>query len=268
MKHVIRYVVCLMNVLLLTLATASGTLLLLTRGAAIEGALKKGLSLAQHRVEWNGTRAVALYGLGEESCLALLNGTAEGYMARVGAWWGSLFETEDAPAFPDQAVDEGAFVQAIMADEGFRAAVPEDMRRATARDEVTYQLDEIIREQSVPLRQSIAALGEHALRERVSLPRVRGLMKGLCLGAAALGIILLLLNRRCAGITLTSSAGTMALIALGVALMNIPGMLHALNPVAEIQGKALLLMIAGAWLGTAAILGILGVAILKMRRDL
>lgn len=187
----------------------------------------------------------------------------------VAAWWGALWQDPAAekttPAWLSSS-DESRLVTDVRGDAGFIALTPEDQRRAIARDEVAYALDEAVCDAVMPLRRSIVEMGISLLSDVIPLPLIR--QASLIASAALLliALVLLLLARRAAGSTLIASGMMLVLVSLPVYLMFIPDMLGEMNAVAELQAELALDAMGQLWYGAAGALAVLGLLILCLKR--
>jgi len=271
MRSIGRYLAALLAVLTLLAAA-----LLALAGAATTSAFMQAVYEAKEiraqQQERIGQAAEALatrWHIAPETLSGFTDGAAGRHAQAVADWWGELWSDPEAdpylPVYLD-AADERDMVNAIMQDEGFRALTDETQRRAIARDEIAYALDEAVCEAVTPLRRSVVELGISLLMEKVPLPLLR---QGMLLGAAVLaaaGVVLLIAAHRATGSALTALGGTMLLCAAGIRALDIPGMLAQLSPAAEQQGSRALMLMAVLWLGTAAVMAATGLLISRIRR--
>lgn len=187
----------------------------------------------------------------------------------VAAWWGALWQ--DAKADTDMPVlldshEEAVLVADVRRDEGFIARTAESRRRAIARDEIAYVLDETVCDAVTPLRRSILEMGLEMATQSVELPMIR---KAVMIGAGALtfmALVLLIMAHRMAGSTLVSAGLVMVLVSVPVWLADIPGMLAQLSDVAALQGENALWFLGLTWYGAAAALMAAGVVLMGLKR--
>ncbi len=271
MRSILRYGAALLAVLLLTAAAALGL-----AGAATTSAFMRAvygspaiLTQQQERIGQRAEALAAQWHIAADTLAPYLAGAAEKQAQAMAAWWGELWSDPEAdpcmPAYLDAAA-EREMVNAIMQDEGFRAATDENQRRAIARDEVAYALDEAVCEAVTPLRRSIVELGVSLMMEKASLPQLR---QGMLIGAAVLagmGAALLLAARRIAGSALVALTGTMALCAAWVWALDVPGMLVQLSPVAAQQGSRALALLAALWLMAGALTAGAGMIAIRVKK--
>lgn len=271
MKGVLRYMAALLAVIALMGAAAAGLVCCMTTGAFLREAYGTEAlqTQTQARIEQAAAQLAQAWSLSPETLAPYVNGAAEKQAEAVAAWWDDLWSAADAelamPAFLD-ATEERELIAAIMADEGFRAVTEETQRRAIARDEIAYALDEAVCDVVTPLRRSIVDMGVSLAAERVSLMQLR---RAALLGAlllAGVGLALLIPAHRLAGSALTATGGLMALCAVSVWRMDVPGMLAQLSPIAEAQGCNAMICMGIVWLGTAAVLAVAGLVIICIKR--
>lgn len=187
----------------------------------------------------------------------------------LSAWWQDLWHTPDSdPALPAflSSEAERALVAAILEDEAFNAATPSSLRRATARDDVAYALDELVCQVTLPMRRSVADLALSAVTARIDLPSAMTLLLTAAGALLALAAVMLLLLRKIAGCTLLTAAGLMAFFSVPVWLMDLPGMLSELSAIAEMQGERALVWLALPWYAAAAALALCGMLIIAAKR--
>ncbi len=189
--------------------------------------------------------------------------------AKMAAWWGDLWRDDGAdislPAWLDSN-REAALVAEIRQDAGFIAATDADMRRAIARDEVAFALDEAVCEAVTPLRCSILELALSLAAERVSLTLLRWADIG---GAAVLAVLaaaFLGAAHKAAGSALIATALTMTAVSVPVWMLDIPGQLAGLNAIAGLQGQRAMALLGTMWYGTAAMLALAGAAIILAKK--
>lgn len=253
-----RYLAALTAVVCLLTAMLGAGMTLVTSDTFARAALKATVQESQHRIEWYAASIQEQYQLSEET-MAVLSGAAEGYMDVLSDWWRDLWHTpsEEWTALPDGLLDEKALTATIMADSGFQATVPEDMRRATARDEVAAAFNALIRQHAFPLRQSVMELLMALVGQKVPLANLLRWMQGVAGVALLLGLVLLKLSRD-GGAVLMATGASAALLSLPVWLLNVPGLLHALNAIAQKQCTHALLLLGACWYATALALMLLG----------
>lgn len=186
----------------------------------------------------------------------------------VAAWWGSLWSDPEADVMLPMwlsAADEGALVADVRADAGFIACTPEAQRRAIARDEVAFALDEAVCDAVTPLRRSIIEMGLSIVAEAVPLSTIRQAMLIAAVALAVIAVLLLLLARKAAGSALTAAGLTMAGLTVPVWLADVPGMLELLSDIAVLQGRNALMCMAVLWYGAAAALTVAGWVIIAVK---
>lgn len=271
MKGVLRYIAALLAVIALVGAAAAGLACCLTTDAFLREVYGTEALQAQTqaRIEQAAADLADAWSLSPETLASCVDGAAEKRAAAVAAWWHDLWNIADAelsmPAYLD-ATAERELIAVIMQDEGFRAVTEETQRRAIARDEIAYALDEAVCDAVTPLRRSIVDMGVSLLAERVSLTQLRQMALVGVLVLAGVGLALLLPAHRLVGSALLATGGLMALCALPVWLMGIPGMLAQLSPIAETQGRNALACMGILWLSAAALLTVVGLIIVCIKR--
>ncbi len=173
----------------------------------------------------------------------------------VAAWWGTIWTDASDVAMPAwlDAEQEGVLVGDVRRDSGFIALTDEARRRAIARDEVAYALDEAVCDAVTPLRRSIAEVALDMLADVAPLPLLRQAALTGAAVLAGLALALLILARRSAGSALMAAGLTMAAATVPVALADIPGMLGQLSDIAAMQGRNALLCLAILWYAAACV---------------
>lgn len=271
MKGVLRYMAALLAVIALLGAAAAGLACFVTTGTFLREVYGTEALQAQMqaRIEQNAADLAGAWSLAPETLAPYVDGAAARQAEAVAAWWHDLWNAADAelamPAYLD-AAEERKLIAAIMSDEGFRAGTEENQRRAIARDEIAYALDEAVCDAVTPLRRSIVDVGVSLLAERVSLTQLRQLALVGTLVLAGVGVAMLLPAHRLAGSVLTAAGSLMALCAVPVWLMDVPGMLAQLGPLAEAQGRNALACMGVVWLGAAITLALIGLVIICIKR--
>lgn len=271
MKGVLRYMAALLAVIALLGSAAAGLVCFVTTGTFLRAVYGTEALRAQTqaRIEQNAADLAGAWSLTPETLAPYVDGAAERQAEAVASWWHDLWNAADAeltmPAYLD-AAEERELIAAIMQDEGFRTVTEENQRRAIARDEIAYALDEVVCDAVTPLRRSIVGMGVSLLAERVSLTQLRQLAMVGALALVGVGLALLIPAHRLAGSALTAAGSLMALCAVPVWLMNVPGMLVQLSPLAEVQGRNALACMGVVWLGAAITLALIGLVIICIKR--
>ncbi len=161
---------------------------------------------------------------------------AEAYHDTLRAWVNALLCEEGAdtvvPLFFGER--ENAFVREIMADATFRAAVPEELRRAVARDEVAYAVDNVVRSAVFPLRISVVEAALRWISPRFPLHQTRALIVGAIVGLLLAHWLLACLIRCGRGAALAAAALVLAAL-LFLRWLNLPGMLAELNALSALR---------------------------------
>lgn len=240
-----QYLLSLLTVCLLLIALLCALLTMVTTRTFAYAVLSASEADSQHKIDWNAAQIQAEYGLSAET-LAPLDGVCARYQAQLADAWHDFFRT-DAESLPNhpEPLDERTMTALVMADEGFQSRTDEDMRRAIARDEVVYPLSQMIRRCAFPIRQSLTEFAATLAAQRLSLPRLlRGgeITGAVCLMAALLPIFC---RRVRTGSTLTATGVSALLLMLPGLLLNLPGTLHALSPIAQTQGTRALMILGG-----------------------
>ncbi|MBQ2952227.1 MAG: hypothetical protein IJE07_01585 [Clostridia bacterium] len=267
MKTIARYLAALLAVVCYVAAAALGLFCCVTTERfALEVNGTGALQLIQQRhINYAAATLTETWQLSETVLAPWTEGAAVRQGAAVAAWWGALWQQEDAnAAMPAwlSAQDEADLVAQVRADEGFISLTEEAQRRAIARDEVAYALDEAICDAVTPLRRSIIAMGIELVRGEIPLPLVRrAALIGAC-GLAAVALVLLIIARKAAGSALLATGLMMAALTLPVWLADVPDMLHQLNGIALQQGRNALACMALLWYGAAAVAAVMGLLII------
>ena len=186
----------------------------------------------------------------------------------IAIWWGSLWQDASADAYMPMwlsAADEGELVAEVRADAGFIACTPETQRRAIARDEVAYALDEAICDAVTPLRRSIIDMALSIVAEAVPLSVIRLAALIAAVVLTVIALVLLLLARKAAGSALVSAGLAMEGLTVPVWLADVPGMLAQLSDIAALQGRNALTCMAVLWYGAAAALIVTGWIIIAVK---
>lgn len=260
-----QYLLSLLTACLLLLSLLCALLTMATTRTFAYAVLSASEADSQHKIDWNAAQIQAEYGLSAET-LAPLDGVCARYQAQLADAWHDFFRT-DAEAWSNrpEPLDERTMTALVMADEGFQSRTDEDMRRAIARDEVVSPLSQMIRRCAFPIRQSLTEFAATLAAQKLSLPHLlRGveITGAVCLMAALL--LLIFCRRVRTGSTLTATGLSALLLMLPILLLNLPGTLHALSPIAQTQGTRALMMLCGVQ-GLFAILTLIP-GILLLRR--
>ena len=271
MKGLIRYAAALLAVVLLLLSALCALAACVTTEAFARevGGTKSLRNLQQQRIGEAAQELTERWQLTPGLMSEWTQGAADAQSEAVANWWGMLWQDEAADrAFPLwlDASREAALVALIREDPGFIAATDADQRRAIARDEVVYALDEAVCDAVTPLRRSIVELGLTLLGDAVSLPLLRQM---LLLGAAMLAgaaLALMIPARRMVGSILLAAALLMAGASVPVALADIPGLLAPLSGIAAMLGRNALACLGVLWYGAAAVLALLGAAVIAVKK--
>ena len=228
----------------------------------------------QARIDAQAAALNARWNLAPDVLASVSEDAAHRQGEAVAAWWGDLWRDPDAdlapPAFLDSAA-EGALVADIRKDAGFIALTDEAQRRAIARDDIAYALDEAVCDAVMPLRRSLLEMFLTLASDVVALPTLR---MAVIMGAgvlAVLALVLMILARRAWGSILVATALVMLGLAVPVLMLDVPGMLAQLSEIAALQGQVALACLGILWGGAAAVLLLTGLAVLgvkaALRRD-
>ena len=195
------------------------------------------------------------------------------YAAALVDWRLGLLQPEadfDPPAFPLEGL-----VDAIKADETFRAATPEAQRTTVARDQIAAQVEKIVAQAAAPVRLSLLSLVLAQALPRLApwthyvpyLPWALALCAGLLMGLMALCA-----HKRVIRGVLYMGAGCAAaglcLAALGAwaALARLPQALAAYSQLLGLQLALLLRRLAWPYGGLALGLMILGLGLIGVHQ--
>jgi len=266
-----RYVAAMLAMLLLLAAAVVGLGCAMTTEAFARAALLDEALLAQQqsRVQDKADELAATWRLSSRTLDGWTQDAARNAAAALCAWWGDLWSVDGSettlPVYLD-AAQERELIADVMADEGFIAATEASQRRAIARDDVAYGLDEAVCEAVLPLRRSVTDMALIFVAESVSLPLLRQVAL-LAAGALVLtAMLLLLMAHRVSGSALMATGVAMVTCVVPVILMDMPGMLQQLSPIAAAQGMRTMLLTGMLWLGTALVLALLGWLIVMVKR--
>lgn len=267
MKGCIRYIAALLAMLLLICAAAVGLIWFTTREefARMAAAPEALIGQQQVRIDARAAELAQLWGVSPDMLGDWCEGAARAQNDAVAAWWVALWNDPEADVeLPVYITDREArsMVDAIMQDPGFSAIATYGQKKAMARDEVVYELDEAVCEAVTPLRVSIVNLGTQLAAKNVNLPEIMQHTGKAALALACVAPALLLLFRRIMGSALMATGLSMALLTLPVRQLDIPGMLAQLNPLAAEQGRHILQQLGLVWYTAAAALAVLGVMII------
>lgn len=271
MRGFLRYICAFLAVVCLLGAAAAGLVVCMTTEtfARCVNDSEAVQTLQQQRIDQTVAALGEEWGVSADTLAPWTENAAIQQAEAVAAWWGALWQ--DAEADTDMPVlldshEEAVLVADVRRDEGFIARTAESRRRAIARDEIAYVLDEAVCDAVTPLRRSILEMGLEMATESVELPMIR---KVVMIGAGALALaalVLLILAHRMAGSTLVSAGLVMALLSVPVWLADIPGMLAQLSDVAVLQGANALWFLGMVWYGAAAALMAAGVVLMGLKR--
>ena len=267
MRGLIRYAAALLAVVLLLLSALCALAACVTTEAFARevGGTQSLRNLQQQRIGEAAQELTERWQLTPGLMSEWTQGAADAQSEAVANWWGMLWQDEAADrAFPLwlDASREAELVALVREDPGFIAATGADQRRAIARDEVVYALDEAVCDAVTPLRRSIVELGLTLLGDAVSLPLLRQML--LLMAGAALA--LMIPARRMAGSILLAAALLMAGVSVPVALADIPGLLAPLSGIAAMLGRNALACLGVLWYGAAAVLALLGAAVIAVKK--
>ena len=269
MKHIFRYICAMLTTLLLLSAALLGLACYASTGWYAEHALGNEALIAQQqaRIDEKIEELAAKQQVSPETLTPWTADAARRHNAAMQQWWHALWHSEEAdtalPAFLS-AEEERALIAAVMADEGFAAATPSAQRRAAARDDVAYAVDEIVCGAVTPLRRSVVDLVLSAAVAHIDLPMLARLTLIAAGVLLVLAMLLLPMLRKVAGSTLLSTAGLMAALSVPVWLLDIARMLRSLNAIAAAQGSNALLWLAIPWYGAALVLAAAGTIIIRV----
>lgn len=177
----------------------------------------------------------------------------EDFNAQVVHWWMGLLQAD--PVLTAPSYDVEGLLDAVKADETFRAGVPESSWTATARDKIVQGVQDIVVQAVTPLRLSLLSLGLGKALSMADVPTLRGYLPYLpwaLLAACVLlaGLLLLCTHRRMIkGVLYIGSACGAAGICLGVimgavAYLDLPGRLAAASALLSMQLRLLLQSLA------------------------
>lgn len=202
------------------------------------------------------------------------------YNAQVVDWWMSLLGEDPSFTAPSYAVE--GLLEAVKADETFRAGVPETSWTATARDKIVKGVEDIVTQTVTPLRLSLISLALPQVLAKVDAPALMGyapyLPWALALVCLALsGLMALFTHKRMIkGVLYMGSACGAAGVCLGALLgllawLDLPGRLAGSSALLGMQLQALLQALALPFGLTALGLLALGLALIgahqyRMRR--
>jgi len=271
MRGIARYLAALLAVLCLLAAALAGLFCCVTTEAfarEVNGTAAV-QAMQQQRIRETAQALTERWQLSDELLLSLAEDAAQAHGRSVACWWGALWSDPEAdtalPVWLDSQA-ENALVAQIRADEGFIAATDEDQRRAIARDDVAYTLDEAVCEAVMPLRRGLAEMALSLLAEVVLLPLIR---QAALIGAGALAaaaLVLLILAHRASGSILAATGISMAMLTVPVLLADVPQMLQQLSSIARMQGENALAFMGILWYGAAAVLMLAGLLILGAKK--
>lgn len=193
-------------------------------------------SAEQARIDAQVAQIAEQWSVSPALLAAWTQNAAEDYRGTLRTWMGALLSEEGAdtavPLFLGE--QENALVREIMADETFRAAVPEELRRAVVRDEVAYAVDNAVRAAVFPLRESIVEAALRWISVRFPLHQARALVIGGIVGLLLAHLLLVCLIRCGRGAALAAAALVLAAL-LFLRWLDLPGMLAELNTLSALR---------------------------------
>ena len=163
------------------------------------------------------------------------------------------------------AEDEGVLVADVRRDAGFIACTQEAQRRAIARDEVAYALDEAVCDAVTPLRRSIVGMALSLVADVIPLALIRQVALLAAAVLAGIALVLLAMAHKAFGSALMATGLAMAGLTAPVWLADFPGMLAQLSDIAALQGRNALLCMALLWYGAAGVLLVGGAVIAAVK---
>lgn len=211
-------------------------------------ALKDELVSAQlARIEARVNELAQQHHFQPETVLNLVTREAvEQYGREVVVWWTGLLQPEPEVEIPAFEVSE--IQAAVRADELFKENTSEGLRLRIARDEVAYEVGVAVRDAVLPVRASLVELAAPVALSKVDVARLVGLLDtakhALLALCTLIVVIMLLICRGPAGTVYAGGAAAaagllMLLAALGLWLMDIPGMIAPLSQLMAMQVQGL-----------------------------
>lgn len=271
MRTTFRYLAALTAELLLVCAALATMIVMVAHGrfaGAVTGTPDL-LTLQQERIDREIRRLEETWSITPGLLTTRVQGAAEAHNAALTQWWDALWTDPEAdtamPVWLDET-QERALIGVLLVDDGFRSATSVSTRRATARDEVAYELDEAVCKAVNPLRRSVLEAGLEMAVERISLPMIRNALMIFAAVAAVLALALMIAAHRLAGSALISAGIVVALIGGLVCLLDLQPLMAALNPAAEMIYRNALQLLGMIWYGLAVLLAVIGAIICMAKR--
>ena len=197
------------------------------------------------------------------------------FNAQVVRWWMGFLQAD--PALDAPRYEISGLMDAVKADETFRAGVPQTSWTATARDKVVKNVEDIVTQTVAPLRLSLISLGVLGLLSKVdvpalasNLPYVPWALLAVCL--LLMGLMVLFTHKRMVkGLLYIGAACGASGLCLGALLgvtawLNLPGYLAASWPLLAMQLRLLLQNLALSTGLTALALLVLGLALIGVHQ--
>lgn len=195
------------------------------------------------------------------------------YNAQVVSWWMGLLHADPVWTAPTYEVD--GMLDAVKADETFRAGTPESNWTATARDKIVSKVQEIVTQAVTPLRMSLVSLGLSKALSAADVPTLSSYLPYLPWALLAASVLLMGLMALCThkrmikGVLYMGSACGAAGICLGVfmgamAYLDLPGRLASASALLSMQLRLLLQRLAlpmGLWAVGLLVLGLILIGI-------
>lgn len=270
MRSVLRYISALLAVLCLLAAALLGLVCCVTTETFARelNATADVRTLQQERIDAAAAALTDRWQLAPELLSPWAESAALRQSEAVAVWWGSLWRDVSAEtAMPMwlSAEEESTLVAEVRGDAGFSACTPEAQRRAIARDEVAYALDEAVCNAVTPLRRSIVEMALSLAADVIPLAALRQAALVAAAALAVIALVLLALAHRACGSALLAAGLAMAGLTVPVWMADVPGMLVQLSDIAVLQGRNALLCMALLWYGAAVVLAVIGGIIIALK---
>ena len=268
-SHVLTgFLLSLLTVLALLFAMLCGLFVLTTTEPFAESVLSAASKQSQQRIDTSAAAIQAEYALTDDT-MSLLDNAASSYAKTLAAYWHDCWRISGtlAESAPDP-LDSQETLTLVMEDTGFQSTVEKSLRRSTARDQVVYKFNQLIRLSVFPLRASISELVTGIAGKTLDLPAIFHAVALTGIISLLLTALLMLVRRvrqHLSPILLASGTGAI-LLGIPVLLLNLPGMLSQLSAIALAQGQQMLLLLGIPWYGVSLALIVLGILLMRRKR--
>lgn len=262
------FLLSLLTVLALLTVMLCGLFVLATTEPFAESVLSAASEQSQQRIDASAAAIQAEYALTDDT-MTLLDNAASSYTRTLAACWHDCWRingmlSEGAP----DPLDSQETLTLVMADTGFQSTVEKALWRSTARDQVVYAFNKLIRLSVFPLRTSISELVTGIAGQMLDLPAIfhaAALTGIICLLLSSLLMLFRCVRQHLSSILLASGIGAV-LLSTPMLLLNLPDMLSQLSAIALVQGQRMLLQLGLVWYGVSFMLILLSILLMRRKR--